>query len=242
MRGPRNEPLHPPERRELAAFDVELDHVDGALDHVVAAHDVDVDALRSRDRLDQAARLAARVEVGTARTLAERGGMDLDALGDAVRGQILVQRLVHGGVRLEDVHPSGRPCGPRRVHGDEAEVGPALEHGPPGRHRLREQSHEGLLASLLQQLANVVQVRELGAGEPDSVHVELEALERTSDERRRPVDERAQAEPPCPGRRLFETGKYCQLRPHEPIPYADPGHEPFDLDDTRPRRAPPRVR
>ena len=88
-----------------------------------------------------------------------------------------------------------RPLGPGRTRGvdrDEAEVRAALEHRPSGGDRLGEQADEGPLAAVLEQLADVVELREARAAEPNAVHVELEALERA---RRRAARARRRATP-----------------------------------------------
>ena len=102
------------------------------------------------------------------------------------------------------------------MHRDEAEVRPALEHDAARRYRLPQQPHEGLLATVLHQLTDVVQVRELCAGEPDAVHVELEALERARDQRRQPVDEKSEPQSACQACDPLEQGQCGELGSHAP--------------------------
>ena len=127
----------------------------------------------------------------------------------------------------------------RRVDGDEAEVRAALEHRPSGRDRLGEQAHEGPLAAVLEQLADVVEAaRGSVPREPDAVDVELEALERACDERRDPVDERAETEPRAPGPRATRarSGSRASVAWLGSDPTAIPLSRPderFDLDRHR---------
>ena len=105
------------------------------------------------------------------------------------------------------------------MDGDEAQVRSALEHDPVERHRFGQQPDEGPLASLLPQLTHVVKLGQLGAGEANTVDVEREPLEAAPDERRRPVDQDAEAESPSAGGGTLERGQDGELRLHDRIAY-----------------------
>ena len=79
---------------------------------------------------------------------------------------------------------------------------------------LREQSDEGLLSPVLAQLADVVEVRKVGAPELDAVHVEQEVLERAGHDRRNTVDDRPEAEPAGESGKPFERPQGRELCLH----------------------------
>ena len=97
---------------------------------------------------------------------------------------------------------------------DEAEVRAALEHRPSGRDRLGEQANEGPVAAVLEQLADVVELREARAAEPNAAHVEFEALKRACHEGRDPIDESAETESARQAREPLERRQCRELRSH----------------------------